>query len=174
MPVVKTQARKNLTSTVSCSLFVREKLPTGDHQDALIALVLCQCVKLFGLRPGLGSTYPWRGARSWCVHGVWAVSAQWQVVGTYPVQGYSPIPFSPCCPAVKWGICRHLCKNHRMPWVGRDLRDQLVPTPPPWAGTRSTKPACSKPHSTWPWTLTEMEHPQLLWAACSSASSTTQ
>jgi len=33
-----------------------------------------------------------------------------------------------------------------MVWVGRDLKDHLVPTPPPWAGTPSTRPGCSKPH----------------------------
>ena len=32
--------------------------------------------------------------------------------------------------------------NHRMVWVGRDLKDHLVPTPLPWAGTSSTSPGC--------------------------------
>jgi len=32
--------------------------------------------------------------------------------------------------------------NHRMVWVGRDLIDQVVPTPLPWAGTPSTRPGC--------------------------------
>ncbi|GAB0189020.1 centromere protein C [Grus japonensis] len=39
--------------------------------------------------------------------------------------------------------------NHRMVWVGRDLKDHLVPTPLPWAGTPSTRPRCPKPHPTW-------------------------
>jgi len=41
-------------------------------------------------------------------------------------------------------------QNHRMVWVGRDLKDHLVPTPLPWAETPSTKPRCSKPHPTSP------------------------
>jgi len=40
-----------------------------------------------------------------------------------------------------------------MVWVGRDLIDHLVPTPLPWAGTRSTRPGCSKPCPAWPRTL---------------------
>ena len=31
-----------------------------------------------------------------------------------------------------------------MVWVGRDLKGHRVPTPPPWAGTLSTRPGCSK------------------------------
>jgi len=34
--------------------------------------------------------------------------------------------------------------------------------PLPWADTPSTRPSCSKPHPTWPSTLPEKEHPQLL------------
>jgi len=33
-----------------------------------------------------------------------------------------------------------------MAWVGRDLKDHVVPSPLPWAGTPSTRPVCSKPH----------------------------
>jgi len=51
-----------------------------------------------------------------------------------------------------------------MVWVGSDLKDQLVPTPLPWAAIPSSRPGCSKRHPTWPWTLQGMEHPQLLWA----------
>jgi len=50
-----------------------------------------------------------------------------------------------------------------MVWVERDLKDQHVPTPLPWAGTPSTRPGCSKPHPTWPGTLPGRRHPQLLW-----------
>jgi len=42
---------------------------------------------------------------------------------------------------------------HRMVWVGRDLKDHLVPSPLPWTGTPFTRPGCSKPCPTWPWTL---------------------
>jgi len=31
-----------------------------------------------------------------------------------------------------------------MVWVGRDLKDHLVPTSLPWARTRSARPDCSK------------------------------
>ena len=41
-------------------------------------------------------------------------------------------------------------ETHRIVWVGRDLKDHLVPTPSPWAGTPSTRPGCSKPHPAWP------------------------
>ena len=46
-----------------------------------------------------------------------------------------------------------------MVWVGRDHKDHLVPNPLPWAGTSSTRPGCSKPHPTWPWTLPGREQP---------------
>ena len=48
-----------------------------------------------------------------------------------------------------------------MVWVGSDITDHLVPTPLPWAGTPSTRPGCSKPHPTWPWTLPRRGQPQL-------------
>jgi len=57
-----------------------------------------------------------------------------------------------------------------MVWVGRDLKDHLVLTPLPWAGTSSTRPGCSELHSTGPSTLPARGHPQLLWAISSSAS----
>jgi len=38
-----------------------------------------------------------------------------------------------------------------MVWVGRDLKEHLVQTPLPWAGTPSTTPCCPKPHPAWPW-----------------------
>ena len=65
-------------------------------------------------------------------------------------------------------------QNDRMVWVGRDLKDHLVPTPLPWTGTPSTRPGCPKPHPTWPWTLPGRGRPQLLWATCSSASPPSQ
>jgi len=40
-----------------------------------------------------------------------------------------------------------------MVWAERDLKDHLVPTPLPWAGTPSTRPGCSKPHPTQPWII---------------------
>ena len=47
-------------------------------------------------------------------------------------------------------------KNHRMAWVGRDLKDHKAPTPPLQAGpptsTFKTSPGCPGPHPTWPWT----------------------
>lgn len=43
-------------------------------------------------------------------------------------------------------------QNCRTVWGGRDFRDHLIPTPLPWGGTPSTKPGCSQPHPTWPWT----------------------
>ena len=41
-------------------------------------------------------------------------------------------------------------QNHRMIWVGRDLKGHLIPNCLPWAGTPSTRPDCSKPHLVWP------------------------
>jgi len=40
--------------------------------------------------------------------------------------------------------------NHRTVWLGRNLKDHLVPTLLPWAGTPSTRSDCSKPRPTWP------------------------
>jgi len=56
-----------------------------------------------------------------------------------------------------------------MVWVAGDLIDHLVPHSLPWAGAPSTRPRCSKLHATWPWTLPDMGHPQLLRTTCSSA-----
>jgi len=61
-----------------------------------------------------------------------------------------------------------------MVWIGRDLKDHLVPTLLPWAGTPSTRPGCSDLHPTWPWTLPGRGQPKLLWAACASASPPSQ
>jgi len=61
-------------------------------------------------------------------------------------------------------------QNHRMVWVGRDLKDHLAPTRRPQPGTPSTRPGCSKPRPAWPWTLPGSRHLQLLWAICSSVS----
>jgi len=35
-----------------------------------------------------------------------------------------------------------------MVWIGRDLKNHLVPTPLPWSGIPSARPGCSKPHPT--------------------------
>ena len=72
-------------------------------------------------------------------------------------------------------VCIHLCEeNHRMAWVGRDLKDHESPTLLPQAGppasTFNTRPGCPGPHPTWPWTPPGMRHPQPLWAACASTS----
>lgn len=64
--------------------------------------------------------------------------------------------------------------NHRMAWVGRNLKDHLVSTPLRWTGTPFTRPGCSGPHPTCPWTLPEMGHPQFLWAPCSDVSPPSQ
>lgn len=44
----------------------------------------------------------------------------------------------------------------------------------PWAGTPCPGPHCSKPPPTWPGTLSGMGHPQLVWTACTSASTPSQ
>ena len=46
---------------------------------------------------------------------------------------HRPVPWSRLtkCP------CGEL--DHRMVWIGKDLKDHLVPTPLPWAGTPSTR-----------------------------------
>ena len=54
--------------------------------------------------------------------------------------------------------------NHRMAWVGRDLKDHLVPNLLPHTGLPTTKSGasavCPGPHPTWPWTAPVMGHPQ--------------
>lgn len=51
--------------------------------------------------------------------------------------------------------CLFLFRYHRMALVGTDLKDHVVPTSLPWAGTLSSRPGSSKSHLTWPW----MGHP---------------
>jgi len=58
--------------------------------------------------------------------------------------------------------------------VGRDFIDHQVPTFLPWARTPSTRPSCSNPHPTWPWTIPGKGYPQLLWATCASPSPPSQ
>jgi len=47
-----------------------------------------------------------------------------------------------------------LLQNHRMVWVGRNLKGHEAPTAPPPAGpptsTFHTSPGCPGPHPTWP------------------------
>ena len=63
-------------------------------------------------------------------------------------------------------------QNHRMAWVGRDLKGHESPTPRSQAGpptsTFHTSPGCPGPHPTWPWTPPGMGRPEPLWAACCS------
>jgi len=63
-------------------------------------------------------------------------------------------------------------QNHRMTWVGRDLKDHEDPTPLLHAGPPTskfnTRPGCPGPHPAGPWTPPGTGHPQPLWAACSS------
>jgi len=67
----------------------------------------------------------------------------------------------------KVGLTRLSCipchENHRMAWVGRDLKDHQAPT-----SLFNTRPSFSGPHPIWPWTTPGVGHPQPLWAACSS------
>jgi len=57
-------------------------------------------------------------------------------------------------------------------YVGRNLRDRLVPTPLPWAGLPTTKSGnrsgCPEPHPAWPWRPPRMEQLQPLWADSTS------
>jgi len=54
---------------------------------------------------------------------------------------------------VSWQMQEAHTENHIMVWVGRDLKDHLLPAPLPWAGTPCTRPGCSELHPTWPGTL---------------------
>ena len=54
--------------------------------------------------------------------------------------------------------------NHRMAWVGSDLKDHQAPTAlqqvgPP-TSTFNTKPSCPRPHPNWPCTPPGTGHPQ--------------
>lgn len=40
--------------------------------------------------------------------------------------------------------------NHRMLWIGRDLKDHLFPIPLSWAGTSSFRSGCSELSPAWP------------------------
>lgn len=60
-------------------------------------------------------------------------------------------------------------RDHRVVWVGWDLKDLLVPLLLLWTGLPTTK-SCTRsrwpgPHP-WPWTPPGLGCPQLLWATC--------
>ena len=59
-------------------------------------------------------------------------------------------------------------ENHRMLWVGRDLKTSCSPTCLQWAGTSSTRSRCSERRSTWPWMFLGIRPPLPLWATCAS------
>ena len=44
----------------------------------------------------------------------------------------------------------NISQNHRMAWLGRDLKAHLS-QPLPWAGLMPTSSGCPGPHPTWPW-----------------------
>lgn len=46
--------------------------------------------------------------------------------------------------------------NHRIVWVGKDLKHHPVPNPLPWTGIPSTRQGCSEFHPTWHWTFPGM------------------
>lgn len=75
----------------------------------------------------------------------------------------------------QWASCLWRVQNSILePYhglLGRDLRDYFVSLlAPQWAGMLPTRPGCSKPCSTWPWTLPGVGQLQLLWSACARAS----
>lgn len=57
-----------------------------------------------------------------------------------------------------------------MTWVGRDLRDHLIPTPLLWAGLPTSRWDCTGSHPAWLCTPPVMGHSQLLWWTCSKLS----
>jgi len=73
-----------------------------------------------------------------------------------------------CRPHPSTVNCTASSKNHRMAWVGRDLKDRESPTPLPKAGPPTspfnTRPGCPGPHPTWPRIPLGTGHPQPLWA----------
>lgn len=54
--------------------------------------------------------------------------------------------------------------------VGRVLKAYPVRTLLRWTGTAPSRSGYPKAHAAWGWTFPVQVHPQLLWAACSSAS----
>lgn len=54
----------------------------------------------------------------------------------------------------EWGFMATVCCGtngvHKIVWAGRDLKDQLVPTPLVWAGTPSSRAGWSMSQLTWP------------------------
>lgn len=73
------------------------------------------------------------------------------------------------CPHYTPRLCGHRhgcdtqCRSHSVLWVGRGLKDHLLPIPLPWAGTLSTRPACSEQSGT-ALSTSRDGHPELLWA----------
>jgi len=69
-------------------------------------------------------------------------------------------------------------ENHRIPWVGTDLKDHQVPTPwcmqvaNLWINQLSS--GCPAPHPAWPWALEQPQPPQPLQAAFARTSPPSQ
>lgn len=72
------------------------------------------------------------------------------------------------CGTKESGTFLERTQNHRKDWIGRDLKDLLVPNPLPCAGTPSTVPGYSDPYLTWLQTLPGIGIgcPHHLWATC--------
>lgn len=71
------------------------------------------------------------------------------------------------CPVVKSIMPHHGIMDQRMVWFGgKHLTGHLAPVLATWAGTPSTKPVCSKPCLTQPWTLPGMRHTAFLGHLC--------
>ena len=71
----------------------------------------------------------------------------------------------------------HTSQNHRIiEWLGLEgtptiIKFQLpLSQAGPLPSRSGTRTGCPEPHPTWSWTLPGTEHPQTLWAACSSTS----
>lgn len=72
------------------------------------------------------------------------------------------------CMFVSWIQFYHRITELLMVWAVRDLKVHLVPSPLPWAIPLPLESGCSRSHPTWPGTLLEMQHPEILWAICVS------
>lgn len=66
--------------------------------------------------------------------------------GAQPLQGCSQISGSSLSLLAE--NRQAILNNHGMVWVGRVLKDYLVPFHPPWAATSSPRPDCSNLHHT--------------------------
>lgn len=90
-------------------------------------------------------------ASCWQITQVWGsvMGVRCQTTACLEEQGTKHCGGVPCCLASPVIHKDAFSQNHRVFWVGRELKDHLVLTALPRAGTPFARPGCSKLYPTW-------------------------